>query len=209
MVGSGQTLRINSALTVDKDTGGSDTLPQISFLTASTRKSNMPPSCVNFLQAVTTMTQKRTGPELYMASGSLMRTTGKYGWKCSKYWSKYRSMSSPEKTLDLSALGCEGRPLAEDGVVRGPGVKAGTEDASGKLRGGGALLKDGMDDNGDTPVEKPVEVYRRGWSDLGLGRCAGGIGGSGSCPCGVEDDGWGATACLMLWTSWTSSSNLL
>lgn len=77
MVGKGQTLRINNALTVAKEMGGSETLSQISFLTASTRKSNMPPSCVDFLQAVTTMTQKRTGPVLYMASGSLMRTTGK------------------------------------------------------------------------------------------------------------------------------------
>lgn len=135
-----------------------------------------------------------------MASGSLVRTTGKYGWKCSKYWSKYRSMSSLENTLDLSALGCAGRPLAEDGVVKGPGVKEGTEDASGKVRWGGALLKDGMDANGDTPDEKPAELYRRVWSDLGLGRCGcgGGIGGSGSWPCGVEDDGCGATACLIL-----------
>lgn len=120
-------------------------------------------------------------------------------------------MSSPEKTLDLRALGCAGRPLAEDGVVRAPGVKAGTDDASGKVRGGGALLKDGMDAKGDTPDENPAEEYRRGWSDLGLGRCGGGcgIGGSGSWPCGVDDDDCGATACLMLWTSWTSSSNLL
>lgn len=64
MVGKGQTLNINSALIVARDTGGSDTLPQISFLTASTRKSKIPPSCDDFLQAVTTMTQKRTGPEL-------------------------------------------------------------------------------------------------------------------------------------------------
>lgn len=64
MVGKGHTLKINNALIVAKETGGSDTLPQISFLTASTRKSKIPPSCVNFLQAVTTMTQKRTGPEL-------------------------------------------------------------------------------------------------------------------------------------------------
>lgn len=71
-------------------------------------------------------------------------------------------MSSLAKTLDLSALGCAGRPLAEDGVVKGPGVRAGTDDASGKVRGGGALLKDGMDDNGDTPDEKPAEGYRRG-----------------------------------------------
>lgn len=120
-------------------------------------------------------------------------------------------MSSLEKTLDFSALGCAGCPLAEDGVVRGPGVRAGTDDVSGKVRGGGALLKDGMDDNGETPDEKPAELNRRGWSDLGLGRCGGGggIGGRGSWPCGVEDDGCGATACLMLWTSWTSSSNLL
>lgn len=119
-------------------------------------------------------------------------------------------MSSLAKTLDLSALGCAGRPLAEEGVVRGPGVRAGTDDVSGKVRGGGALLKDGMDASGDTPDEKPVEEYRRVWSDLGLGRCGcGGMGGRGSWPCGVEDDGCGATACLMLWTSWTSSSNLL
>lgn len=64
IVGKGQTLKINNALIVAKETGGSDTLPQISFLTASTRKSNIPPSCDDFLQAVTTMTQKRTGPEL-------------------------------------------------------------------------------------------------------------------------------------------------
>lgn len=64
MVGRGQTLKISNALTVAKDTGGSDTLSQISFLTASTRKSNIPPSCVDFLQAVTTITQKRTGPLL-------------------------------------------------------------------------------------------------------------------------------------------------
>lgn len=87
-----------------------------------------------------------------------------------------------------------------DGVVSRPGC------------GGGAVVKDGMEDSGDAPAGKLGAAYRRGWSARGLGTCGGargGIGGRGSWPWGAEASGLGATASLMLWTSWTSSSNLL
>lgn len=49
---------------VASDMGGSDTASQTSDLTESTRKSKTPPSCGLLRQAVTMMTQNRTGPEL-------------------------------------------------------------------------------------------------------------------------------------------------
>lgn len=64
MVGSGHALRINRALIVASDMGGSETASQTSDLTASTRKSKTPPSCELLRHAVTRMTQNNTGPEL-------------------------------------------------------------------------------------------------------------------------------------------------
>lgn len=64
MVGSGQALRMRSALMVANDMGGSDTASHTSGFTASTRKSKTPPSWGALRQAVVMMTQNKTGPAL-------------------------------------------------------------------------------------------------------------------------------------------------
>lgn len=112
--------------------------------------------------------------------------------------------------MDFRALGCDVRPLVDDGVVICPGLaNPGPDEVSRTVRGGGAVVKDGMDDRGKVPAEKlGVAAYSRGWStERGLGRCGGGgggggggwTGGRGSWPREAGGGGClGATACLML-----------
>lgn len=123
-------------------------------------------------------------------------------------------MSWPAKTRDFRARGCDGRPVpVEDGVVIWPpGVKLGTDEASGMVFGGAGTLKDEMLARGVPLAEKGAVGKRRPcawpWPPCDDG---GGRGGRGSCPWGWSAGAWavGTTACLMFWTSWTSSSNLL
>lgn len=89
----------------------------------------------------------------------------------------------------------------DDDDVICPGVNVEADGVSMMVRGGGALLKDGMEDRGDVPPGEKLDApYSRGWSARGPDRCdgGGGIGGRGSWPWGAKDEGLGATACLML-----------